>query len=271
MKDLEEFRKAGEDIYHRLHLSTYPVAIKYIQDIDEIPDGFTRPSMFGKKLTLCQAFTQARRWGAKVAMTSEDNLCTPSTAAHRWSKVSFDDLVESQVIQGWHKDSDAEKKRLTAGINILGEEGLRQIDGYHGFICSPLIGTVFVPDTVLVYCDGLQLTHIIHALCYEYKYVPTSSFDGFAESCIKGGLIPFATKMPQVVIPGSGDRALAGTGDSELAIGMPGFLVFYVLDNLFKTGSDMNIGYPMRYLVPTDLDENITPGFKFLRERMDKK
>ncbi len=270
MDDPDKYRKAGNNIYNRLHLSTYPVAIKYIKGIDEIPEGFIRPSTFGKKMTLCQAFTQARRWGAKIAMTAEDNLCTPSSAAHRWADVSFDDLVESQVIQGWHKDSDAEKKRISAGIKMLGEEGLNKIDGYHGLVCSSLNETVFEPDSILVYCDAVQLTHIIQALCYEYKHVPTSSFDGFAESCIKGGLIPFATGMPQVVIPGSGDRSLAGTWDSELAIGIPGFLVFYVLENLFKTGGIMNIGYPMRSLMPTDLDENITPGFKFLSEKMDK-
>ncbi len=51
---------------------------------------------------------------------------------------------------------------------------------------------------------------------------------------------------------------------------MPGFLFFYVLENLFKTGGMMNIGYPMRPLIPSGLTENITPGFKFLREKMDK-
>jgi hypothetical protein len=33
----------------------------------------------------------------------------------------------------------------------------------------------------------------------------------------------------------------------------------------------MNIGYPANSIMPMDLDENITPGFKFLREKIDAK
>ena len=35
--DLEGFREIGNDLYHRLHLPTYPVAIKFIKSEDEIP------------------------------------------------------------------------------------------------------------------------------------------------------------------------------------------------------------------------------------------
>jgi uncharacterized protein (DUF169 family) len=44
MKTLEEYRKAGTDLYNRLHLSTYPIAIKYIKDMDEVPEGVMQPS-----------------------------------------------------------------------------------------------------------------------------------------------------------------------------------------------------------------------------------
>jgi hypothetical protein len=54
-----------------------------------------------------------------------------------------------------------------------------------------------------------------------------------------------------------------------MAVGMPADLVFYTLENLFKTGGTMNIGYPANSIMPMDLDENITPGFKFLREKID--
>jgi uncharacterized protein (DUF169 family) len=37
MKNLDEFRNAGEDIYGKLHLATYPVAITYIREEGEIP------------------------------------------------------------------------------------------------------------------------------------------------------------------------------------------------------------------------------------------
>jgi len=32
----------------------------------------------------------------------------------------------------------------------------------------------------------------------------------------------------------------------------------------------MNIGFPARPLIPTGIDENITPGFKFLKGEIEK-
>ncbi len=271
MKSIEEYRRAGEDLYHKLHLSTYPVAIKYIKNIDEIPEGTLRPASKGKKLSLCQAFTLSRRHGMSVAMTSDDNFCTPATAGHLWEDISAEEFIESQVLQGWHKNIEAEKIRyMTQSNNFKGQniENLRQ---YMGFVSSPVNKTTVTPDSVLVYCDGLQLTHIIQALCYEYKYLPTSSFEGFGESCLKGGLIPFLTQMPQIVIPGAGDRSFAAISEHEIGVGMPGFLLFYVLENLYKTGGHMNIGYPMKSIIAMDLTEELTPGFKYMREKIDEK
>lgn len=271
MKKIEKYRKAGRELYDALHLSTFPVAIKYIKREREIPQGVLRPSSFGKKMALCQAFTQSRRWGATVAMTSDDNFCTPATAMHRWVDISKEDLIKSQVIQGWHKNAAAEKMRISSFFEFLSREGLEKLEHYHGLICSPLPDTLVVPDVVLVYGDGVQLTHIIHALSYEYKHVPMSFFEGFAESCMKGGLLPFVTGRPQIVIPGAGDRSFAGITENELGIGIPASLLAYVLDNLFKTGGMMNIGYPLRQILPTDLSEHLTPGFQFMREKIDKK
>jgi hypothetical protein len=68
-----------------------------------------------------------------------------------------------------------------------------------------------------------------------------------------------------------GDRSFAGIGDNELAVGMPSHVLFVLLENLFKSGGNMNMGYPVKTLLPMDITENITPGFQFLREKMNKK
>jgi hypothetical protein len=72
------------------------------------------------------------------------------------------------------------------------------------------------------------------------------------------------------VIPGAGDRAFAGISEGELGIGLPASMLAYVLDNLFKTGKRLNMGFPFRSMIPMDLHERITPGFKFLRGKMDQ-
>lgn len=270
MKPIEEYQEQGEKLFHALHLSTYPVAVKYIKNRDEIPESAMQPMSEGKKMSLCQAFAQARRLGITVAMTADDNFCTPATVVHRWVNISMQDLAESQVRQRWHKDKTVEAVRIEKLRKTLGDDYIDQPGQYLGLICSPIHKTSFVPDSIMIYCDGVQLTHIIHALSYEDLFVPTSSFDGFSESCVKGALIPFVTQKPQVVIPGAGDRSFAGISDHELGIGLPAFLLFYVMDNLFKTGKRLNMGFPLRSAIPMDLNERLTPGFNFLRKKMDQ-
>jgi hypothetical protein len=52
---------------------------------------------------------------------------------------------------------------------------------------------------------------------------------------------------------------------------MPSLTLFSLLENLFKTGGLMNIGYPAKTLLPMDINENIMPGFQFLAEKMNEK
>jgi len=209
-----------------------------------------------------------RNNGAIIALTSEDNFCLPSSVQHRWVNISFEDLVESQTLR-CRKDKEANKRKFEDLTSVYGNWDIDQLTRYNGLVCSPLNETTFIPDSILIFCNGVQMTHIIQSLSYEYKYAPTSSFDGFGESCLKGGLIPFTTQKPQVVIPGAGDRMLAGCSEHDIGIGLPAFLLFYLMDNLFAPGGVMNMGYPIRKMTVTGLPQNGTPGFAYLLEKMN--
>ena len=271
MTTIEEYQKAGQELFDKLHLATYPVAIKYIKDLKEIPEDAIRPIDNGHKMAICQAFTQARRFGRTYAITAADNFCTPSSVGHGWVNISAEEFIESQVRQGWSKDPQAERRRAEQ-VYAKNFKNIISL-GYRGLVCSPLPETLVIPDTILTYCDGPQITYIIHALNFEHKskYAIRSSFEGFGESCGKGGLMPFITRKPQIVIPGTGDRSFAGIQDHELAIGMPAKYILYVLDNLFATGKGQGLKFPLRQMIPMNLDENLTPGFKYMRELIDKK
>jgi uncharacterized protein (DUF169 family) len=270
MNGIDEHRKAGQDLFDRLHLTTYPVAIKYVKDESEFEPGMVRPSAIGQQWSLCQAITYARRWGTTAGMAQEDNFCVPATVWHRWVDIPWEEFIQSQIRQGWHKDEAAERKRCSFSLEMVGDDNFKKAAEYSGFISSPLPFTKVIPDSVLVYGNAENITHIIHALAYEGENFPTSSFEGFGESCMKGGLIPFITGVPQIVIPGMGDRAFSGTYDYEIAIGVPGILLPSVMENLFKTGGRLNMGLPVRTLLPTGITESITPGFQYLRDRIDE-
>lgn len=273
--DQKEFQQAGNDLYHHLHLPTYPVAITYIQSDEDIPEEAIRPAALGQKWSLCQAHTYARRWGWHTAITIDDNFCVPGAAMHQWIDVSAEEFIESQVQQGWHKDANAEKNRYAVAMRIFegpdGETLLRKAKQYRGFISSPLNTTIVEPDTILVFGTGAHIMHIIHAICYDYTTPVMSPFEGFGETCVKGGMVPFITGQPQVVIPGMGDRAFAGISDTEIAIGFPALMVKQILQDLFKTGGDMNIGQPVKSFIASGITESITPGFQYLRDVVDRK
>ncbi len=273
--NLDTFRTAGDELTRRLRLPTGPVAVKYIRSEDEIPDGAFRPSAMGAKWSLCQAFTNARRWGWHSAMTEKDNFCVPASAMHQWVDVSAGDFIESQVRQGWHRDRAAEENRYAFIISSLeggaGREMLNRVKQYIGFVCSPLAQTIIEPDAVVIYGDGTHVTHLIHALTFDYTYPLVSSFEGFGEGCIKAGLIPFITGRPQILIPGMGDRSFAGVHDHEIGIGFPATMLDTVRENLFKSGGHQNMGQPVKTLLPGGLTESLTPGFAFLRDKVDKK
>ncbi len=140
-----------------------------------------------------------------------------------------------------------------------------------GFVCSPLHQAIMEPDSIMVFGDGTHINHMIQALCYDYAMPVMSAFEGFGETCFKGGLAPFITGRAQVVIPGMGDRAFAGISPDELAVGIPASQLSVVVENLFKSGGDLNIGQPAKTLLPMGLDESITPGFTFLKNKITEK
>ena len=269
-KNIEEIREIGQDLYDKLRLLTYPIAIKFIKDYSEIPEKAQRPSKMGQNITLCQSFTMARRWGAHVAMTYEDNACVTSSLVHQWKKVPVKDIIESQVISGYHKDAKAELLVQSQYSDLSKKENYLKIKDHVGFIVSPLTRTIVRPDVVLIYGDPAQITHIVQSLSYEGKYLVNSAFIGFGESCLKGVLLPFISKKPEVVLPGTGDRTIALTKEEEMAIGIPAEIMAYVNENLFKSGQSFNMREPTRFFVGSIPKGFGPPAWNFLKRKVKK-
>ena len=270
MKTIEQYQQTGREIWNDLRLSTHPVAIKYIRDESEIPENFIQPSKIGESWALCQAITYARRNQECSAMTREDNFCVPSSYAQGWLRLPYEQMVESQILNKWRKDYDSEIRcHMASGADYASEENMKKARAHCGFLVAPLTHAPFISDSILLYCDPGQATHIIQALSYEGKHVITSIFNGFGESCIKGALKPFLTGTPEVILPGAGDKAVSGTRDDEMAVAFPGQLLFTIRENLFKTGGENNWGYPYKEH-RTKIDNSYLPGWVYLKEKMEE-
>jgi uncharacterized protein (DUF169 family) len=272
---VEDYRAAGRSVKEKLELETEPVAIKFIKNLSEIPDDFIRPVRdTGKMWALCQGIDAARREGKYVALTAEDNPCTPATVGHGWVKVSILDFLKSQTTNKWQKNLLSVLKHNHARMRMGGFMAnwpWSRLLGRKGMMVAPLSKTPFIPDTVQVYGYPLQMMHASHAFCYEGKYVPKASINGFGEACFAAGSFPSISKKPIFVLLGGGDRAFGGTKKYETAIGMPGFLVFYLDEYLYKTGGD---DFDLKELCTNPLAEvtvDSFPGWRDVYEVMKKK
>jgi len=281
---LEDYRRVGKEFFEKMHLPTYPIAAKFIKSEDEIPESVRRPGKEGNKLSLCQCLSKSRRLGEAWGITAVDNFCTPMTVSFGWVQgITVDEFVESQIKQRWHKDPEAKTKvaeetknyQLGSAYESLKKQGQQIITlqkmGIIGMMSAPLHNTPFIPDIVTVYGTPVQVGYLIEALSIERKrkYEIQSSFVGFGE-CSKGTLQPYLFQKPHIIVPGNGDRSYGGIQDYEIGIGMPADHAFYALENLFKAGNGHGMGLPLKQEFP-NVDENITPGYIYMREVIDRK
>jgi len=252
-KSIEDYRTAGQDFYDRLRLLTVPVAIKYIQSEDQIPKdvlGLFQPSKIGQKITLCQAFTLARRWKWHVVMTFEDNYCITSSFVNGWAEMPLKKIFKSQVISKYHKNARAEMTIQLEFAEQFGKEEMKKARQNIGFIASPLIDTIVIPDVILTYGNPAQILHIIHALTYEGRnIIKDQAFMGYGESCLLGALTTYLKGKAQIVLPGEGDRTFGMTTEDEMAIGIPSKKLFYINKNLFKSAGSLNFGMPSKFML----------------------
>jgi len=265
---LENYRKSGDELFHKLHLATHPIAVKYIKSLDEIPEGVKRPSDKGLKMSICQAFTQSRRFSEQWCITAEDNFCSPSIIDHGWINITEEEYTEMEKKQDWYSNPDALEKFIKGEYRNNIKEVMNL--GYIGVMSAPLNETTFMPDCVLIYGNGKQMTYLVQALCYEKKkeFTINSHFGDHGESC-KKALKAFIRQRPDLVIPGNCERACTLMQDEEVAIALQAKAAFYVAEYLFSTGRRIGLKMPLRQVMPR-LTEELNPGYVYGREIIDK-
>ena len=265
---IEDYQKSGDELFRKLHTATHPIAVKYIKNLDEVPDGVKRPSDKDLKMSICQAFTQSRRFSEHWCITAEDNFCIPSIIDHGWIKLSKEEYGEMQKKQDWYTNPDTLERFIKNQYtnNVKDTMDL----GYIGVMSAPLNETTFIPDCVLIYGNGKQLTYMIQSLGFERRkeFTINISFGDYGESC-KKTLRAFLNNRPEIIIPANCERAICLVQDEEVAMALPAKAAFYVSEFLFSTGRKQGLKMPLRQVMPR-LTEEINPGYVHAKEILDK-
>jgi len=221
-----------------LRLKTFPVAIKLLEDPEELVKNkwVRRP----KRLTLCQLINIVRTFDWTVGVTADD---FPAECASIIGLVDFNDLPE-ELKDGtfrslvWCRTKQDGKKF---------EEAIPRIPGgkYKAVILAPLVYSSSDPDIVLIYANPAQMILIINALQFEdyerlqFSCVGESSCSDAIAQCYLSG-------KPSLTIPCYGERRYGHAQDDEMVMALPPKDVEKVernLEELYKRG----ICYPVSY------------------------
>jgi len=234
MEDLEKYRKMGKKLFDKLKLFTYPIAIKFIKNGEEMPKGnFLRPhEYFGDWVPTCTTHFTTRHMGHSFYLEGEDIECCPSSYLY----YGLDECKNhpEPVYEGWARYAGY-KKDLAAEHSSRATDYTFAPGEIQGFITSPLNNTMVKPDVVLIFCYPVSLGHLILSATYEGDCIQ-SEFNGMEASC-KGVVKTYKTDQCNVGCPGYGDHCCGIAGDSEMMFFIPESKLEMVVNNIFKAGS----------------------------------
>jgi len=224
------FQKYGKLIEKQLHLNIYPLAIKMLKDVENIPEGAKRPKRdFGACMATCQCFSLSRWNGTMVAQLFEDMWCPEPV-------IGFGLAEPPQYFLEGHNRYPGGVKTLEMGANWAREFPRFEIGKYVGIVSAPLKTANFEPDLVMIYCNTDQLQKLILGLAYKASEGrDITALLGGHSACVYAVVPTIKEGKCQVSVPCGGDRRHAGAHEDEMIFSLPKEQLKDLLLGLIKT------------------------------------
>lgn len=229
--------KVNDAIESHIKPATFPVAVKMLENLDNLPEKTRFPLKdFGKRFSLCQAWNMCRRTGWAICCASEDMQCSLGSVAMGFEE-PIDFYEEGHLCEGMYtgtseagRKTEAETDKFAAGK-------------YAGVIFAPLARATFEPDVLIIYGNSAQIMRLVQGALYKRGGRITSSFSGRMD-CADLIVTPVATGRPQVILPCYGDRIFGQTQDYEMAFSTPWSWIEEIIEGLEGTHKG-GVRYPI--------------------------
>jgi len=236
-----ELQKIREALDSYIRPETFPVAVKMVSSMGEIPEKARMPKRdLGTPMPVCQGIALARRYGWSLAMGEEDMLCPLGAFALGFLPAKAKFLDGSFNVPFWVKNQDVRAKIAQALPQL-------ELGKYTHIVMAPLQRANFEPQVIIIYGSPAQIGRLIQAAIYGTgEPLAASSFGGFA--CGEAITKTILTDQCQFVVVGGGDRAIAQAQDHEAIFAVPMSKVEALIEGLegsHKAG--------MRYPTPSFL------------------
>jgi uncharacterized protein (DUF169 family) len=252
---MADWSQKAEALNRLVRPLTFPIAVKLVKSLDELPEKTRRPSRdMGFKTNLCVGMTMARKYGWTVGITNNDNTCPVAAYTYGWSEPESETrkaLADFMLLMKYSADENAAKTTMKAVDQFkLGKGECAAV------VFSPLERTKIDPDLVMIFCNPAQLMRLVHGATQQTGMAVQSIFSGRGGTCTEGVLQTFRTGQPKVVLPGNGDRVWAMVQDEETAFAIPANWLDSVIRGLEATHQT-----GVRYPIPVDVRHEPTfPG-----------
>jgi len=211
---LDALHEYGMELYERLRLKTFPIAIKMMEHEADIPESALRPKRdLGYHLATCQAFAMSRRERALVVMLKEDMWCSEAAIGFGLGE------IPEYFLTGYTRFPQ-EVKNLKTGRTWAHEFPTFQVNKYIGVASVPLTMTNFKPDVVIVYCDSAQLKMLTAATLWKDGKGIECTINNCG-ACIWAVVPTMKKRKCSIALPCGGDRAYAMCQDEELIFSAP--------------------------------------------------
>lgn len=223
--NISEYRAAGQTLEICLRLHYSPIALKFIQKQEEIPEGYLRPAKdLGGRFCACQAYAMVRRERKKLALLPEDHGCV-------WF------MIGAGIAPFDEKDySELSSKLFGEGGNLefnLFIKDRQQAEAFFastfpkfpkssnlGIILAPLSDADFEPDVTLLYARPQQLRTLLMAYKFASGKAVGSVFDS-VESCLYSTVAAVQAEDCRIVVPDPGEYKRAFCDEDEMIFSVP--------------------------------------------------
>jgi uncharacterized protein (DUF169 family) len=244
MTTLSEYNSYGEEIQKRLFLRTFPIAIKLLEEKEDIPEAATRPKRdLGFHLGLCQGFAMSRREGATVAFMKEDHWCYVPIIALGIAE------PPEYVLEG-NVEYPERISNLETAKNVAKNAVHLEYGRYAGIVSAPLKSTTFEPDLVIIYCDSAQLRSLLSGMKYKDGYVVTTALEP-GGACIQSTVPVIRSGECKVSVPCMGDRMVGLAQDDEMIFSVPKGKLGDLMIGI-RHFHEAGLGFPIKFTVRPD-------------------
>lgn len=224
------YNEYGRRIEEQIRPSSYPLAVKMLKSMDEIPAEAQRPLRdFGKCMSTCQAFALSRKFGTTVTQLFEDHWCPEPV-------IGFGLAEPPEVFLKGLTRYPVGVESPEAGVNWAREFPRFKVGEYIGSVSAPLRTAGFEPDVAVIYCDSAQLVRLLLGIAYEDGRDITTVLGGHS-ACVYAVVPSMLKGECQASVPCRGDRGRAGAQDDEMIFTVPREQIGRLADGLEKDGT----------------------------------